>query len=145
MRSAREPGNRGQSLRFSHFGATAAKEIRQIIARSGEQVTSGLRLVTGTDEALHGIITQVSQLDTHVGAMVEAAREQALGLREIRQAVNAIDQTTQHNAAMVESTNAATHTLINEAAALTALIEDFRLRDETGQRHRTAAAIRPAA
>lgn len=47
----------------------------------------------------------------NVGAIVEASKEQATGLKEINTAVNAMDQGTQQNAAMVEETTAAAHTL----------------------------------
>jgi methyl-accepting chemotaxis protein len=44
-----------------------------------------------------------------------------------------MDQMTQQNAAMVEQTNASSHTLAQEAAELTALVAKFRLDLEEGR------------
>ena len=60
---------------------------------------------TGT--ALQTIVSDVKEINQHVSAIVDAAREQALGLQEVNTAVSTIDQGTQQNAAMVEQTSAA--------------------------------------
>jgi methyl-accepting chemotaxis protein len=54
-------------------------------------------------------------------------------LGEVNAAVNQMDQMTQQNAAMVEQTNASSHTLAQEAAELTALVAKFRLDLEEGR------------
>lgn len=59
-------------------------------------------------------------------AIVESAREQAAGIQQINTAVNAIDQGTQQNAAMVEQSTAASHSLAREAGALNDLLMRFR-------------------
>ena len=64
---------------------------------------------------------------TSGGAIVEASREQATGLKEINTAVNTMDQGTQQNAAMVEETSAAAHSLAKEADALFQLLSQFNL------------------
>src|SRR5262249_20653376 len=50
-----------------------------------------------------------------------------IGLQEINGAVNAMDQGTQQNAAMVEQSTAASHGLATEAAALNSLLGQFRI------------------
>ena len=114
--------------------ATAAKEIKQLIAASGEEVRSGVSLVGETGEAITRIIARIEEISGHVGAMATASREQATGLAEVNTAVNQMDQMTQQNAAMVEETNAASHTLAQEAAELTALVARFRLDFEDAHR-----------
>ncbi|MGO7748439.1 hypothetical protein ACC677_37355, partial [Rhizobium ruizarguesonis] len=64
------------------------------------------------------IVTQVVQVDGNVGAIVEASKEHATGLKEINTAVNTMDQGTQQNAAMVEETTASAHSLSKEAEQL---------------------------
>lgn len=115
--------------------ATAAKEIKGLITASGEQVKSGVSLVDQTGEALAAIVEQVKQINSNVEAIVLGAREQATGLAEINTAVNTIDQGTQQNAAMVEQSTAASHSLAQEAASLFELIAQFK----TGQEHRGQA------
>ena len=107
--------------------ASAAKDIKALITTSGEQVKSGVSLVDETGRALQEILSQVQEVHTNVAAIVEASREQSTGLREINQSVNAMDQATQQNAAMVEESTAASHAMAREADALHALIRRFRL------------------
>lgn len=107
--------------------ATAAKEIKGLIATSNDRVRSGVNLVQQTGEALEAIVSQVQEIDHHVNAIVTSAREQATGIHEISTAVTAIDRGTQQNAAMVEESTAASHSLAREASALTQLIGQFEL------------------
>lgn len=107
--------------------ATAAKEIKSLINKSGDQVKDGVQLVTETGEALEKIVGQVEAVSANVAAIVEGAREQAVGLKEINTAVNLIDQSTQHNAAMAEESTAAGHSLAKEAENLSNLIAAFEI------------------
>ncbi len=107
--------------------ATAAREIKNLITTSGEQVKEGVTLVSQVGDALRDIVDEVLEINTHVIAIVESSREQATGLREINTAVNVIDQGTQQNAAMVEQTTAATHSLASEARTLATLLGNFDL------------------
>ncbi|KQO80254.1 methyl-accepting chemotaxis protein [Rhizobium sp. Leaf262] len=107
--------------------ATAAKEIKTLIVTSGDQVRSGVELVGNTGKALEVIVSEVQHINQHVNAIVESAREQSVGIQEINSAVNTMDQGTQQNAAMVEQSTAASHSLAKEAAALNQLITQFNL------------------
>jgi methyl-accepting chemotaxis protein len=55
---------------------------------------------------------------------------QATALNEVNTAINQMAQVTQHNAAKVEETTAARHTLAREAESLAGLISRFRLTDQ---------------
>ncbi|THV24776.1 methyl-accepting chemotaxis protein [Peteryoungia ipomoeae] len=107
--------------------ANAAKEIKALITASGEQVRHGVSLVDETGEALAAIVAEVQEVNSNVHAIVDAAREQSTGLQEVNTAVNVMDQGTQKNAAMVEETNAASHTLVSEVQALSARLGQFNL------------------
>ncbi|WP_426240656.1 methyl-accepting chemotaxis protein [Pararhizobium sp. DWP1-1-3] len=107
--------------------AKAAKEIKSLITTSGDQVKTGVSLVGQAGKALEEILTQVHQINTNVAAIVEGAKEQATGLKEINQAVNTMDQGTQQNAAMVEQSTAASHALAKEADGLFGLLSQFKV------------------
>ncbi|MBX9458614.1 MAG: HAMP domain-containing protein [Rhizobium sp.] len=121
--------------------ANAAKEIKGLITSSGEQVKRGVGLVDETGAALEKIVTEVQQIDRNVQAIVQAAREQSTGLQEINMAVNQMDQGTQQNAAMVEQSNAAAHTLATEVGALANRLAQFNL----GSKGRSAVSSAPIA
>ncbi|NTF89259.1 HAMP domain-containing protein [Agrobacterium rhizogenes] len=124
--------------------AKAAKEIKALISTSGQQVHSGVDLVTKTGDSLQQIVKEVEEIDHNVRAIVEAAREQATGLQEINTAVNTIDQGTQQNAAMVEQSTAASHSLAKEVASLNNLLGQFTLQGDRSYQ-RPAAATQQSA
>jgi len=124
--------------------ANAAKDIKALISRSGEQVNSGVKLVTATGEALELIASHVVKINEHVHSITTAAKEQSTGLSEVSTAVNQMDQVTQQNAAMVEESTAATNRLADEAANLARLIARFTLEAGAGP-HVAGRDSRPAA
>lgn len=107
--------------------ATAAREIKQLITLSGEQVKSGVVLVNEAGGALNAIAGQIQEIDGHVATIVKIAREQSSGLQEINQAVASIDTGTQHNAAMVEESTAVSHELEKDALSLSDMLGRFNL------------------
>ncbi|WP_330166561.1 methyl-accepting chemotaxis protein [Rhizobium sp. GN54] len=113
--------------------AKAAHEIKALITTSSNQVRNGVALVGDTGKALETIVVEVEEINGHVQAIVQAAREQALGLSEINTAVGNMDQGTQQNAAMVEETTAASHGLASDVQALNALIGRFNVGTSLGQ------------
>ncbi|HEY1855834.1 methyl-accepting chemotaxis protein [Acidocella sp.] len=111
--------------------ADAAKEIKALISASGQQVDTGVKLVGETGKALGRIVEQVAKLNELVSEIAAAAQEQATGLHEVNTAVNQMDQVTQQNAAMVEESTAASHSLSQEAEALARLIGQFQIGQNT--------------
>ena len=122
--------------------ADAAKEIKALISTSGAQVEQGVAFVDQTGEALVRIVAQVAEIDGIVGEIAASAQEQAAGLDQVNTAVNQMDQVTQQNAAMVEESTAASHTLSQETAELARLIGEFRLEDGDGARRAPAPVAR---
>jgi methyl-accepting chemotaxis protein len=107
--------------------ADAAREIKTLISASSTQVETGVKLVGDTGRALSRIVEQVSRLNELVSDIAASAREQATALAEVNNAVNAMDQTTQQNAAMVEQSTAASHGLAGEAEELSRLVDQFSI------------------
>ncbi|MBP2233961.1 methyl-accepting chemotaxis protein [Sinorhizobium kostiense] len=129
--------------------AKAAKEIKDLITDSNAHVKSGVALVGETGTVLDAIVSQVQQVNGNVEAIVEAAREQATGIKEINEAVNTMDQGTQQNAAMVEESTAAAHSLAREAEALFQLLGQFNIGNSVTSRQtrvtEATAASKPVA
>ena len=107
--------------------AKAAKDIKVLITKSGNEVQSGVKLVQETGEALGEIETRVLAINDHIHSIATSAREQSTGLQEVNIAINQMDQVTQQNAAMVEETSAATHKLTGEADSLVRLVAGFKV------------------
>jgi len=109
--------------------AEAAKEIKTLINASSAQVGQGVSLVADTGKALQLIVSQVAEINGIVTEIAASAQEQAVGLQQVNTAVNQMDQVTQQNAAMVEESTAASHSLAGEAVELARLIGQFKTGD----------------
>ncbi len=105
----------------------AAKEIKQLISTSSRFVENGVDLVGQAGEALKTIVTSVTEISSLVSEIASSSKEQATGLTEINSGVTMLDQVTQQNAAMVEESTAASHSLRQEAEGLTELVGRFRI------------------
>ena len=106
--------------------ANAAKEIKALIVKSGEQVRTGVDLVARTGTALTEIVERVRTVDGNVAAIVDASKEQASGIRSISHAINVLDQGIQQNAATVEEQSAASDGMAGKAEGLSALLGQFK-------------------
>jgi methyl-accepting chemotaxis protein len=107
--------------------AEAAKEIKTLIGASTRQIGEGVTLVREMGDALQGIVGKVGEIDGLVRGIAALAEDQSQGLGQINTAMLSIDQTTQQNAAMVEESTAAVHSLKNETGELARLIGRFEV------------------
>ena len=107
--------------------ATAAKEIKSLIAESVEKVDEGNRLV----DVAAGTIAQIVQSVQHVAGIVSeitsATVEQSAGIDLVNNAVTEMDQATQQNAALVEQVAAAADSMSTQVQRLVTDVSVFRL------------------
>ncbi|MBB3314902.1 methyl-accepting chemotaxis protein [Rhizobium sp. BK181] len=106
--------------------ADAAREIKGLIEKSTREVMAGSGLVQKTGAVLATISQEIVAISSHVETIATASQDQSAALQEVNGAVNAMDQMTQQNAAMVEETTEASRKLANEADALMTLVQQFR-------------------
>jgi len=125
--------------------AEAAKEIKTLIQTSGAQVEDGVKLVGQTGDMLGHIVTEVARLNEVIVSIAASAQEQATGMGEVNTAVGQMDRMTQQNAAMVEQSTAASHSLANEAEELARLLSRFQTGDAGAAAPPSKARAAPAA
>ncbi|GAP24446.1 HAMP domain-containing methyl-accepting chemotaxis protein [Gluconobacter japonicus] len=113
---------------LAHRSATSAKEIRALISVSGTKVAEGVGLVAQANQAISAITTNVGRITSLVESISSAATDQAASLSGINTRIGAMDQATQHNAAMVEETTTASHNLKHEAQQLHKVVGHFTYR-----------------
>jgi methyl-accepting chemotaxis protein len=111
--------------------ADAAKEINALIAASGVQVATGVRLVDETGKTLNRTREQVARINQLVNEIASSAQEQSSGLKQVNQAMNQMDQATQQNAAMVQQTSAAAQGLVEETEQLAGQVARFNTGAQT--------------
>jgi len=121
----------------------ASKQIKQLISKSSQQVERGVSLVNDTGKALQEIVKSVNEIATLVSDIASTAKEQATGISEINAAVSQLDQVTQQNAAMVEESTAASHSMKEEANALNSMVSHFKIGPDTGARRGSSPIVSP--
>ena len=121
--------------------ATAAKEIKELINDSVDQVTAGTELVAQAGNTMDAVVESIEQVSHIVGEISSATREQSDGIEQVNQAIMQMDNTTQQNAALVEEAAAAAQALQDQAQRLLELVSVFRL-DELGGSPSPAPVLR---
>ncbi|MFC6250629.1 methyl-accepting chemotaxis protein [Pseudophaeobacter arcticus] len=104
----------------------AAQEIKQLISESSQHVAKGVDLVGKAGSELESIISRVGTISNHVAEIAQGASEQSTTLLEINTGVSQLDHVTQHNAAMVEESTAASQILRNDASELAKQVAVFK-------------------
>ncbi|MGI3169723.1 methyl-accepting chemotaxis protein [Pseudooceanicola sp. C21-150M6] len=105
----------------------SAKEIKDLIQTSRDQVGLGVDLVKETGTALGRISDTVSNMASHVSEITTSAEQQAGSITGIESTMQDLDQVTQQNAAMFEETSAASVALSQEAQTLNASVSGFMI------------------
>jgi methyl-accepting chemotaxis protein len=124
--------------------AEAAKKIKELIEASGKEVTEGVNLVEATGTMFQAIVDQIVGIETSVREIAEKVEVQARDLQGVNGNISSLEQSTQHNAAMVEETTAALHSLANETTNLTGIVGKFRTLDSHGEVVAMGSGRRPA-
>ena len=98
--------------------STAAKDIKHLIEVSVEKVSTGMVRAQRAGVTMEQVVGSVQQVTSIMQEISTASREQSIGVTQVNQAVNHMDQVTQQNAALVEEAAAAAASLANEASHL---------------------------
>ena len=107
--------------------ATAAREINDLISDSVRQVELGSDVVRHAGATMKEILENASQIEKVLDQVLVGAREQAVAVKQVGQAIQLLDVDTQHNASMVEQTTATALRLKAHADELMVEMGSFRL------------------
>ncbi len=112
--------------------ATAAKEIKEMIAESVDKVDNGTKLVDTAGRTMDEVVASFKQVTELVTEISNASREQSSGIEQVTQAVGQMDEVTQQNAALVEQAAAAAESLEEQARSLAQAVSMFKLDGRAG-------------
>ena len=107
--------------------ASAAKEIKQLIADSVERVNTGTKLVQEAGDTMQEIVSSVGRVTGIMEEISVASTEQSTGIDQVNSAVAQMDEVTQQNAALVEQAAAASESLLDQADSLMRNVSMFKL------------------
>ena len=113
--------------------AEAAKEIRQLIGETVQQVTQSTQQLRSAGEEIQGVTRAIHDVVAHMGTLADTASSQSSGLQEISNAVRQIDEITQNNAQMVGQALQQAQELQLRARHLSDAVSRFRLQQGTAE------------
>jgi methyl-accepting chemotaxis protein len=107
--------------------AGAAREIKALISASVARVEQGSQQVDAAGATMSNVVAAIGRVTDLMGEISTATTEQSTGIGQVGEAVSQMEQTTQQNAALVEESAAAAASLAEQAQALVAEVEMFKL------------------
>ena len=123
--------------------ASAAKEIKLLIADSVDKVDAGGRLVDEAGKTMRAIVESVQKITVIMSEITAASSEQSTGIEHVNQAIVEIDEMTQQNAALVEQASAAALSMEEQARLLVERVATFQI-DASQMHHVTTSATKKA-
>ncbi|WP_454673079.1 methyl-accepting chemotaxis protein [Achromobacter pestifer] len=121
----------GEVRSLAQRSAQAAREVKDLIEQSTNNVDSGAAQVRQAGETMQEIVTSVQRVTQIMAEITEASTEQSIGIDQINRAVTQMDDVTQQNAALVEQAAAAASSLEDQAKRLAATAAFFKVPAET--------------
>ncbi len=122
--------------------ATAAREIKALIAASVATIDGGSVSVQQAGARMGDIVAAVQQVNDIIARISAASAEQAQGIAEVNQALGQMEHMTQQNAALVEQAAAAAASLQDQAVHLSQAVSVFKIED--GAPAPAPAPVKPA-
>lgn len=117
----------GEVRTLAQRSASAAREIKELIGSSIEDVRNGNEFVAEAGEAMGEIVGAVRNVATIMAEITTATAEQSVGIEQVGIAVGQMDGVTQQNAALVEQAAAAASALEHQAQSMKDAVSVFRV------------------
>ena len=129
--------------RLAQSAASASADVKLLIEQSATEVAGGSRLVAEAAGKLEAILEGIRDNSLVMEGIARDSKEQASSIDEVNIAVRQMDEMTQHNAALVEQTNAAIEQTEGQASELDRIVDIFVLAD-TGRTSRSETPVSAA-
>ena len=117
----------GEVRSLAQRSAESAKEIKQLIGTSVDNVESGSAQVAQAGQSRQDIVHSVRRVSDLIGEITASSTEQRDGISQVNQAVANLDQMTQQNAALVEESSAAAAAMHDQAQRLAKVVAVFNV------------------
>jgi aerotaxis receptor len=123
----------------------AAKEVRELITASAQQVRQGAQLSDNAMRTMTQVLESVQEVTAVIETITTSASEQMSGMSQINEAVAQMDSITQRNAGLVEEVAASAMDLNQQAEAVANAMAVFTLQAHAARSQPTAVGLRKAA
>jgi len=127
--------------RLAQSAAQASSEVKLLIEQSSGEVKVGSKLVADAASRLAAMLDAARANNVLMDGIARESREQASSIEEVNTAVRAMDEMTQHNAALVEQINAAIEQTETQASELDRIVDIFSLDERAAKPMRRESAV----
>ena len=117
----------GEVRNLAQRSANAAREIKELISLSVNQVENGTTQVQESGRMLNDIIASINDVSKLISELAQSSQEQTSGIEQVNVAVSQMDEMTQQNAALVEEASAASEAMADQARRLGEQIAFFKI------------------
>jgi len=131
--------------RLAQSAAEASSEVKALIEQSATEVNSGSKLVAQAAHKLETMLDSVRRNRELLDAIAKESRQQSASIDEVVTAVRQMDEMTQHNAALVEETNAAIEQTEAQASELDNIVAVFTVSGAAAAPEAIRKPVKPAA
>jgi aerotaxis receptor len=126
--------------------STAAREIKQLILDSTEQVQAAEKQTDSARSSIDTTLKAVENFTTLIGDIDRGAQEQLLGISQMHEVIQQMDGFTQQNAELVEQLAGSAQQVLAQSEEVSAALRLFRLdRSAPARAQPDAAGLRRAA
>ncbi|ORJ48463.1 chemotaxis protein [Kluyvera intermedia] len=111
-----------------HLSQRCAREaslIRELVNQNMDKIGEGVARVSASEAALKAAADNTGRMKQYVSDIARAANEQSLGVSQVHQALNQLEQVTQQNAALVSEMATASQMLDAQSKAMSTLVDRF--------------------
>ena len=124
--------------------ADAAREIKTLVTGTKAQVAAGVQMVGRTQDAIGGIVRQVTTINDAISGIAAATDSQAADLRSVTSEVDALGARVSASSSLARSSGQAADNLHTVVLELGQTIREFRIAREKQFSADRVTALRPA-
>ncbi|MDP3087068.1 MAG: methyl-accepting chemotaxis protein [Methylotenera sp.] len=132
----------GEVRNLAQRSASAAKEIKELIANSVDRTSEGTNLVEETGKTMSELVESVKHVTDIISEISAASSEQSEGIAQVNETIIQMDDVTQQNTALVEQAAAAAESMMEQAGELLKAVKVFKLESQGNQSRTNKVVIR---
>lgn len=117
----------GEVRNLAGKSAEAAKDIKNLIDQSVEQVSAGTQLAEESGKALNEISDSISQVTTMVSEIASSSKEQSLAIEQLNSEITNLDVATKQNADFVDEAAQTSHSTAESSKRLVERMSQFKI------------------
>lgn len=101
------------------------ENVESLIVSSKEKVRAGSDVANRCGQSLDAIVENVNEINRMIAEIARASKEQSQGVQGIHLAMSQLDQVTQQNSVVVQSTSNATEKLNSQSQSLREVVQNL--------------------